>query len=178
MIGIKIATGLLSAVFVGGGIIACAPQPVERDANHAAPVPARTVTLLTPAGIAATCAGFPLPVVASVNATFDSEGQIPVRVTGRYDMKWIAVKNGSGTCALVRPTESLPVGVTTIAHAVGVHDMDDLMGQALPVYVVAELDDVSPGCDCRVFAAIRLPVSAAPPRVQQRQYKGPPLRST
>lgn len=177
MIGIKIAAGLLSAVLVGGGIIVFAPQPVERVANHAAPVPARSATPLTSAGIAAKCAGFPLPVVAGVNAAFDSEGWIPVKVTGRYDMKWISVKNGSGACASVRPTESLPVGVTTIAHAVGIHDVDDLMGQALPVYVVAELDDVSLECDCRVFATIRLPVSAAPPRVQQRQYQGPPPRS-
>ncbi len=170
---IKLVVGAVAAMLAAGGLISLGPQAVVLTSSPADSVPS-AARLQSSAAVAAACAGFPAPVVAEINQHFDPEKWLDVNVVEHYDMKWVAVDNVTRACAPVSP-KPLQLGLRPVPHATGVVDHDDLLGQALPVYVVAELENVPVECGCRVFATIRLPMSAAPPE-QQPRYEGPPPR--
>lgn len=170
---ITLVVGAIAAILAGGGLISLSPEtatltssPITPDQTAAHPQ--------SSAAVAATCAGFPAPVVAQINQHFDPRKWADVNVTENYDMKWFAVNNVTGACTPFQP-QPLQPGLQPIAHATGVIDYDDLLGQGLPVYVVAELEQVREDCGCRAFATIRLPMAAAPPEQAPRR-EGPPPR--
>ncbi len=161
MVSLKLV-GLAAALLATGGLISLKPQAMS-SASSFTESASRSQSS---AAAAAMCAGFPAPVVARINQHFDPEKWVDVNVVERYDMKWFAVNNATGACTQISVEEPLKPGLNPISHAAGVIDEDDLLGQGLPVYVVAELELVPEDCGCRAFAAIRLRPSAAPPQPQ------------
>lgn len=114
-----------------------------------------------PAAVAAACAGFPATISQRIGELYRPEGLIILgNLPDSYEIKTFVIRVDTGEC-FQRPTEQLPkIGpdqVLRLMHAVGIVDLDDVRGEGLPFYVVAELEGGPQNGSHRMFVMIRLP---------------------
>jgi hypothetical protein len=176
-----IASGVVAFCLVFGSMVVLANgsdtalNRVELTAGPNTPAAQLAADRPPPAAIAAACAGFPATISQRIGELHRPEGQIILgNLPDSYEIRSFIVRVDTGEC-LEQPAEQLPkIGpdqALRLMHAVGIVDFDDVRGEGLPFYVVAELEGGPQNGSQRMFVMIRLPEPRPP-----ESEPGPPPR--